>query len=883
MNPHGRLRAALVAGLLLLSLSTSGAKPKPAVELEKIDDPPATQPARANPLARSEAPKVVQGPYVSIQVNVDAQGHNIVGDAANEPSIAVNPLNAANMVIGWRQFDAVSSNFRQAGWAYTTNGGATWTFPGVLQPGVFRSDPSLDCDLQGTFYYQSLKSDFTADVYRSTNGGASWLALVTEFGGDKNWFAVDKSGGPSSGQLYGIWQRFSSCCGVNTLTRSINGGASYQSPVPVTNYPFFGTLAVGPFGEVYATGGDGTVYQDMAHIVAAKSTNAANPAATPTFTGGRVNLIGVMRLGGTPNPGGLLGQANVAVDRSTGSTRGNVYVAASVATGDPMDAMIARSADGGTTWTPARVNDDASQGNWQWFAAHSVAPNGRIDMIWNDSRASGQPNVVQLYYAYSWDGGATWSPNVAVSPAFNSLIGFPNQNKIGDYSTIVANATGADVAYAATFNNEEDVYYVRVFPDCNGNGISDVTDLANATSVDCDGNHIPDECQPGTVCGPSLAYASSAPADSCASGGAGSADGAVDPGEDVILPVSLRNDGTVALTGVSAALSTTTPGVTVTRAAASFPDVAAHAVVQSVAPHFAFTVDAGVPCGTQIGFTVAASAAQGSWARSFTVPVQTQAVTSATYASADVPKPIADVATSTSSLTVPATGNVVDLDLSLSLTHTYDGDLALVLIGPDGTRNLLAYSEGGSGQNYTGTTFDDEAATAIDSGAAPFTGHFKPRQPLSSFDGRPASGAWTLEIQDIGSGDTGTLTSWSLTATTTAGFVCNACALSAPTGEPSSLGWSGKSALQWEAISGASFYNIYRGAGADLPSLLTAAPDSCLRAVTTATTTGATQGEMPPSGSFYWYLVRAANGAGQGPAGNATAGPRSLDSTGACP
>ena len=33
------------------------------------------------------------GPFTSYQVNVDAQGQNIVGDAANEPSISVDPTN----------------------------------------------------------------------------------------------------------------------------------------------------------------------------------------------------------------------------------------------------------------------------------------------------------------------------------------------------------------------------------------------------------------------------------------------------------------------------------------------------------------------------------------------------------------------------------------------------------------------------------------------------------------------------------------------------------------------------------------------------------------------------------------------------------------------
>src|SRR5207344_3279577 len=93
------------------------------------------------------------------QVNVNTSGQNILGDAANEPNIAVNPLNENVIVIGWRQFDNVSSNFRQAGWSYTSDGGQSWTFPGVIEPGIFRSDPVLDYDSSGNFYYNSLTID----------------------------------------------------------------------------------------------------------------------------------------------------------------------------------------------------------------------------------------------------------------------------------------------------------------------------------------------------------------------------------------------------------------------------------------------------------------------------------------------------------------------------------------------------------------------------------------------------------------------------------------------------------------------------------------------------------------------------------------------------
>lgn len=207
---------------------------------------------------------------------------------------------------------------------------------------------------------------------------------------------------------------------------------------------------------------------------------------------------------GAANPAGLLGQANVATDHSSGRTRGNVYVLASVkiAGVDAMDVEFVRSVNGGRSFSaPVRVNDDPVPGtHWHWLAALAVAPNGRIDAIWYDTRESGVSHLCRLYYAYSWDAGATWSANVPVSPTFDAWVGWPQQDKIGDYSTLVSDATGADVAYAATFGGEQDVYYLRLFPDCNGNGISDVTDIAGHTSTDCDLDDVPDECETAPTC-----------------------------------------------------------------------------------------------------------------------------------------------------------------------------------------------------------------------------------------------------------------------------------------------------------------------------------------------------------------------------------------------
>ena len=178
---------------------------------------------------------------------------------------------------------------------------------------------------------------------------------------------------------------------------------------------------------------------------------------------------GVIDYFDTINPEGLIGQVFLVADRSGTSSNNNVYMMASVqptgfSTGS--EVMFVRSTDSGQTFSaPKRVNDDPiNHSKWHWMGTLAVAPNGRIDSVWFDTRNAANNTDSQLFYSYSTDAGNTWSPNVAVSNAFNPFLGYPNQNKMGDYMTIVSDNTGGDVAYAATFNLEEDIYYVRVSP-----------------------------------------------------------------------------------------------------------------------------------------------------------------------------------------------------------------------------------------------------------------------------------------------------------------------------------------------------------------------------------------------------------------------------------
>ena len=115
--------------------------------------------------------------------------------------------------------------------------------------------------------------------------------------------------------------------------------------------------------------------------------------------------------------------------------------------------------------------------------------------------------------------------------------------------------------------------------------------------------------------------------------------------------------------------------------------------------------------------------------------------------------------------------------VTINITHTFDGDLHIFLIAPDGSVLSLARALGSSGDNFTNTTFSDSGVTNISTGSAPFTGIFKPHGLLtarcsitptvatfSAIGGGSINpnGTWTLKIFDQVGSDAGTLNSWSI-------------------------------------------------------------------------------------------------------------------------
>ncbi|EAQ80099.1 S8 family serine peptidase [Blastopirellula marina] len=121
-----------------------------------------------------------------------------------------------------------------------------------------------------------------------------------------------------------------------------------------------------------------------------------------------------------------------------------------------------------------------------------------------------------------------------------------------------------------------------------------------------------------------------------------------------------------------------------------------------------------------------------------------------TYGSIDIPLQISDDL------------KVADADIWLDIDHTWDSDLTVVLIAPNGTQIKLFSAIGGSGDGFHGTILDDDAEMLIGDAAAPFSGRFRPSGDLSLLEGMSTAGTWTLRVSDSFASDVGTLQSFGI-------------------------------------------------------------------------------------------------------------------------
>ncbi|MGH9126172.1 MAG: sialidase family protein [Acidimicrobiales bacterium] len=219
------------------------------------------------------------------------------------------------------------------------------------------------------------------------------------------------------------------------VATSTDGGQTFGKPVDLngfykqtytdtdgTKYDYtFGTpyLAVGRTGTVYVVASESVSFNVMKfpplNLLAASSTDrgktwTAHSFDTPSFDLSQPEFA-LSTQGASDN------LAIVYQDKFGGQAQGNE------------DIYFQHSTNGGQTWSsPIRLNDDdTSLQNEHNFPDISIAPNGRIDVVWYDYR-NGLNNSDDVYYTYSTDGGATFAHDIRVTDqSINRSVG-PNTN-----------------------------------------------------------------------------------------------------------------------------------------------------------------------------------------------------------------------------------------------------------------------------------------------------------------------------------------------------------------------------------------------------------------------------------------------------------------------
>ena len=127
---------------------------------------------------------------------------------------------------------------------------------------------------------------------------------------------------------------------------------------------------------------------------------------------------------------------------------------------------------------------------------------------------------------------------------------------------------------------------------------------------------------PPQGCGPHATYRSQALLqDSCVLGGTGDGDGIVDAGESTRFSVSIENDGTVPLSGLTATVTPITPGVTMSSNMAAFGNIPADGIAASQGASFTARLPGNLGCGSHVDYQIAIGGNEGSWTTNFSTIV----------------------------------------------------------------------------------------------------------------------------------------------------------------------------------------------------------------------------------------------------------------------
>lgn len=437
--------------------------------------------------------------------NLQVSASGVVSGASHtvndfsEVMLSIDPTDP-NHLLGASKFFYIPTNYLfYTGVFESFDGGLNWSQvqPNGVEDYTLTSDPVTTFDDEGNGYFTLLTRNtggYTGLDMLKKPVGSFWQAPVTvndTTSTDKQWIIGDQNPqgtSPYAGNLYMSWTSFGGVVTGIAFSRSTDGNQTWSFPISLASGDIQGSVpGVGPDGTVYVVYGRGIFSTGSGTLEIRKSTNggqsfgstviAANISPIPYYLPNNFNYYPNFR-----TPASLPAFAVSPVD-------GNLYLAwADYRNGDA-DIYFTRSTDSGATWqTPyIRLNDDPiSNGIDQFQPQISIAPNGRVAVMWFDRRLD-CPNLpwipanhvgvsnacIDTFMTRSFDEGATWVPNIRASAqtwdwTLNLPITSGADGFIGDYQGIASNDDYDFPFWNATANlgenaeNYQEIFVARV-------------------------------------------------------------------------------------------------------------------------------------------------------------------------------------------------------------------------------------------------------------------------------------------------------------------------------------------------------------------------------------------------------------------------------------
>jgi hypothetical protein len=393
-----------------------------------------------------------------------------------------------------------------SGAAYSTNGGASFTDIGPMNPGsnlfnFLGGDPGVNCADANTFYYSQI-FDFddangnpwaAISMSTSTDGGKTWgdpIPAIAKDGFshllDKPWSTIDPS---NHKRIFVSYTDFdfsfnSVACGANVRTaiefvESDDGGVTWSS-TPNVAIEVCGNAAVQ--GSQLAVSSTGTLYISWVNL---GSNFPLGPRAlqVSSFSGGTVSAP--VTVDGSVQPGGdsffLQGEFRdfldmaMAIDHSGTATDGALYVVwadgRDKIVPDPLgiqgayaydDVLLRASFDGGQTWgfAPIKVNSDIQSrlgsGHDHFQAGVAVDNRGFVGVCWYDRRADSENFAIRRHCAESSNGFSFSDSDIGMNPYApthgNDV--FINPVYMGDYDQMTSDFLNTTSGFIGAFENQ---------------------------------------------------------------------------------------------------------------------------------------------------------------------------------------------------------------------------------------------------------------------------------------------------------------------------------------------------------------------------------------------------------------------------------------------